>query len=111
MTAYRKFKLPEAAGSPAKVANLAKVRTSELETLATLATLAAGNAQTMNLGGKPNDGAPPDPDEAELEEREGMAIGGAPEPYLNRSLSFLATDRSSRLATIRRRVTSRCAFF
>jgi hypothetical protein len=27
--------------------------------------------------------APPDPDEAELEEREGMAIGGVPEPYLD----------------------------
>jgi hypothetical protein len=44
MTAYRRFKLPE--GPPAKVANPAKVRAPEPETLATLATLAAGNAET-----------------------------------------------------------------
>jgi hypothetical protein len=73
---YRKFKLPEAARSPAKVANPAKVRTPAPETLATSATLAAKHAQTTNLGGKPNDGAPPEPDEAELEERKAMAMGG-----------------------------------
>jgi hypothetical protein len=38
MTAYRRFKLPEAAGPPAKVANPAKVLGPEPETLATLVT-------------------------------------------------------------------------
>jgi hypothetical protein len=78
MKAYRKFVF--SACAPAKVANLAKVRTHEDETLATLATLAAGGGQTTNLGGKPNDGAPPDPDEAE---RAAIAIelGGVPLAY------------------------------
>jgi hypothetical protein len=73
MTAYRRFKLSEAAGPPAKVANPAKVRTPEPETLATLATLAAGNAQTTNLDGQLKDCAPLDPGEVELEERKVLA--------------------------------------
>jgi len=68
--AYRKFKLPEAARPPAKVANPAKVRTPEPETLATLATLAAGKSA-------------PEPDEVEIEERKAMAMGGVPEAYLD----------------------------
>jgi hypothetical protein len=68
--AYRKFKLPEAARPPAKVANPAKVPGPGLETLATLATLAAGKAA-------------PDPDEVEIEERKTMAMGGVPEAYLD----------------------------
>jgi hypothetical protein len=55
MKAYRKFKLPEAAGPPAKVANSAKVLGPEPETLATLATLAAGDAQTTNFDGQLKD--------------------------------------------------------
>ena len=70
MKAYRKFKLPEAARPHAKVANPAKVLGPALETLATLATLAAGKAA-------------PEPDEAEIEERKAMAMGGVPEPYLD----------------------------
>ena len=70
MKAYRKFKLPEAARPPAKVANPAKVLGPGLETLATLATLAAGKAA-------------PDPDEVEIEEHKAMAMGGVPEPYLD----------------------------
>ena len=63
MKAYRKFKLPEAARPPAKVANPAKVRTPEPEALATLATLAAGKTA-------------PEPDDVEVEERKAMANGG-----------------------------------
>ena len=70
MKAYRKFKLPEAARPPAKVANPAKVRTPEPEALATLATLAAGKSA-------------PDPDESEIEERKGMAADSVPEAYLD----------------------------
>jgi hypothetical protein len=75
MTAYRRFKLPEAAGPPAKVANPAKVLGPEPETLATLATLAAGDAQTTNFDGRLKDCVPPEPNEVESEERKGMAMG------------------------------------
>jgi hypothetical protein len=64
MTAYRKFKLPEAAWPPAKVAN---VSGSCVQTLASLATLAGGSAKTTNLDGKAND----------------CAADTVPEPYLD----------------------------
>ena len=83
MKAYRKFKLPEAAGPAAKVANPAKIRTPDPETLANLATLAAGNAQTTNLDRQLKECAPPQLDEAEIEERKGMASDSVPEPYLD----------------------------
>ena len=83
MKAYRKFKLPEAAGPAAKVANPAKIRTPDPETLANLATLAAGNAQTTNLDRQLKECAPPQLNEAEIEERKGMASDSVPEPYLD----------------------------
>ena len=70
MKAYRKFKLPEAARPPAKVANPAKVLGPEPEALATLATLATGKSA-------------PEPDEVEIEERKAMTMGGVLEPYLD----------------------------
>ena len=74
---------PRSGRPAAKVANPAKIRTPDPETLANLATLAAGNAQTTNLDRQLKECAPPQLNEAEIEERKGMASDSVPEPYLD----------------------------
>jgi hypothetical protein len=72
---YRRFKFDE--GTPATLAKLATLHVESGQTVATVATVATPSAPNLHF--KPLSSA----DEAEIEERKGMAAGRVSETYLD----------------------------